>query len=256
MSPVIYDETLTYNFSDFVLNLLKIMLIASVLFTWVLIFDFDGQTWKLLTIFEMILGSASETVAFVFALMIGFFFGSDLVSGFTSVSFVSRVERPLETFQGLKNNNITLILMLNPKAYLTFGFCKALVDSNVSYKLMRDYNKYDGDNTLKETGIFKNISFTTKFLEVETIRVPQQIFVNKQLVASISNIKELESVWAWGVLSSYNIFVEDLSDIFWRITESQGLQSSSPSYRARRSKFVETKCHNNTFTRNLVELEN
>lgn len=47
-----------------------------ILFTWVLFSNYDGQTWKLLTIFEMILGNAnarepvcaSETVAFICAL--------------------------------------------------------------------------------------------------------------------------------------------------------------------------------------------
>lgn len=231
IAPVIYDASTIYDYTDFIWCLFVIASIAFFIFLCVRMMRFDKQTWRYLTILEMIIGNGSarspvlrsETVMFMLTITVGFFFGSNLTSGLTSIRFVKKAERSLQTLEDFKNNNITLILALDPKHRLlrNLEFSKLIVRSQINYKI---YDAVECRSYFKIMILSKNISFSIDNFELLGMKFSEKLEVNKELVARISNLREHTSLSGWFMLKFRSVALrESLSDIYWRILETEGM---------------------------------
>lgn len=95
--PAIYDVIKVENYLGFLFNFIAILLILVILTILKKHFlHFDSHTWDLIITFSMIIGVSNprnpvrfgETIVFSLLIVIGFFFGSELIFGLFSVNLV------------------------------------------------------------------------------------------------------------------------------------------------------------------------
>lgn len=234
--PVIYDSTVEYDLTPFMKNITTILAITSIIYVWSRLSNCDKQTWAFLTILEMVCGNAnarnpvacSETIVFLCVIAIGFFFGTDLTSGLTTSMFVREWERPLETLEQMRVNNLTLITTMKMKFYASGGsnqFFLDVVNSNIScMSLVELYSRDTSKNhalvsrIMRDILISKNTSCTTFAFVTYEITVPDTIKVKDKVQAKISNIIEMKQVMGWQ-LNSVTLFHEPFSEIYWKMSE-------------------------------------
>lgn len=231
--PIIYDQSVKIDYSNFFRNLTIIVSITLIFVVWSWLFRFDSQTWRFLTIVEMVIGNGnarvpvvrSEAVAFACIVMIGFFSGSDLTSRLTTVFFLTQTERLLDSFDNLSSNNIFVIVSDNPHDYADSPLVQSLLRSNVKYvsaTQLRDKSKHGIKKLLETLIVNRNISMSTGVTEKFDVKIPGNVITigrNRTNLAKVSNIKEYQEISAW-FLYPINPFVERLSDIYWRIIET------------------------------------
>lgn len=248
VTPVFHEEAVIYDFAKFCLNVLSVVLITCIFYAWSWLAKLDRQTWEVLRISQMIAGGDNparnpvlnrEIVVFLTAIAVGFFFGSNLTTAMTSTIFIYEQDITVETVEDLKTNNLTVVLTNTPKNHLRNfpgrEFYKEILRRNINYIQGKQGQKIIR-LMFRDMLIYKNVSFTTGLYDEMGIKIPsEKIIVNQRLVATISGIREMHCVVAWS-LRPYSIFVERLSDIYWRIHEARSTPRSMRKYNKNLSK--------------------
>lgn len=123
IAPSFYDEISQIKIDVLLICALIIVSSIYILWQWSRWFEFDSLTWDPTVIFSMIISLANprspnrtgEYVMFITVIAVGFFFGCELILGMTSLSVTRHVERPVETLHDMCLNNISSLMMLEPK---------------------------------------------------------------------------------------------------------------------------------------------
>lgn len=216
LTPALYDVSVCYDFSEFVSSLIALITITFVLFSWSRIAKFDTQAWTFLNILEMVVGngnvrypiSKSEIICFASVIIVGFFFGVDLISGLTSVMIMQEKERSIETLADLKSNNLTIVTVFDVKLEenrISNQFYKDIQKINIkNFYLKELYQRagpYKGtiavSKVMRDVLIAKNTSVTTLAFEVDAVMIPDLVVVNNKVQARIINLVELVMIHGW-----------------------------------------------------------
>lgn len=220
LTPSFYDDVHYHNFDLWLTCILTICWTISVFWYWAKFFKFDQLTWDPVVIFSMIISvsnprnpvKAGELVAFVTLISIGFFFGSELVTGLTSLYIVQSKERRVETWQDLRENNITLVYVLVNDETLTWK----QVRSTKHFKIttFEDHRKF-----FSQLLYFKNVSLSTMHSTMHG-SVPQSLKINNEIYARSSQINEVYLDTTWQMARNRPWF-HSLSDNLMRFYESK-----------------------------------
>lgn len=228
MVPVLYEEIVSRCYHDFMINIVVLLLISTIFFAWSFLIKVDRITWRFLTIFEMILGNGnarspvtrSEMVGFSCEIMVGFFFGSVLVSGLTSTAIVKRTEKEILSFEDMTANNITFYPLYDPKSFKFCQFAKNIVESKVRIKYLG--TKWPNFKFIRTMALHKNISVTIFTLEKNGVIFPRQIVINERLQAKKSNVKEAVDVSVCIMQTKVcPVIKERFNSMYWRIMETK-----------------------------------
>lgn len=202
---------------------------------WRRLISADPVTFTPLSIVEMIFGNGNarnpitkiEIIFFYCLITIGFFFGTDLTSGLTSITFTYKNEKALESFEDLRNNNITIILSTNRMDSVAKHIRRYIIDSKVKYEIFPIKSlKVDKitipdyfSELVRRTLFSKNLSFSNYFIEIIGVRFPKYILINNEQVAQVSSLKETEYIKVW-FMNFFSPFVDRFSDVYWRVVET------------------------------------
>lgn len=199
----LYREQLTSWLQVSTMMFSKMWLISLLVTSWSIscfwfcakFFKFDRLTWDPATvIFSMIISVGNprnperlgESITLFFTLiMVGFFFGSELVMNLTTVSIKNSVERPTETWNDLQSNKLTLVYFSVPEndEYAWKNMKK------VRYIQIR--TNLDNKKYFRQILRFKNISLTSQLEIMCGNDVPQRLVLSKGKVhVRLSKINE------------------------------------------------------------------
>lgn len=226
--PVIYDELVTSNWTTIILNLLTIATIVFVFWLFPHLCHFDSISWSTTEIFQLILGGSTsrlqmvnaQVTFFLCAVMAGFFFGGELTSGLASTVIKQEVERQLETFKDLRDNNITVYLMMDPKSSKSGRSSdkEFILKSRVNYVPLTSICVKDWRRLFAETLIHRNVSFSSA-VDLVGLSVPEVMIIDDKLRARKSNIVELIMMASGEMHYRNDPFLHRLSDVMWRMGE-------------------------------------
>lgn len=188
--PTLCDEIQFMNYKQFFSNSLTLAFIIVIFHFYMKFFDFDPQTWQTLRTFSMIIGVSNprdpmrfgETIAFTFLIVIGFFFGGDLIFGLISINVVQTVERKLESASDLIQNNISLIYF-DPSE-------KRMMEEIPNIKWSK--RNYLDNNLFHNMFIYKNESLPS-ILDTTGLPFPSKIMINNAVYAKKSKIQSIYS---------------------------------------------------------------
>lgn len=225
MAPTFYDTIDQGNFDVWFACLVGICWSITVFWMWARFYRFDRLTWDPFMIFSMIIGVGNprgpvrpgEYVTFMTVISVGFFFGSDLIFGLTSLSIVRKVERGIETIEDFRANNITIGYSVIPDFNTwTWERMKSL---RIKYFKMevsnfhRSHRKY-----LKQMYHFKNVSLTTLFFS-DFGSAPQILKLDNVVYARLSGIVETY-LSMWWTMNRNQPWFHDLNYKYMRFHES------------------------------------
>lgn len=223
MIPVFYSTVRCSNMFVILSNLTVSFLIIAIFWSFARICDFDKDAWSPATILEMVFGDstarvsnrAPERALLICIIAIGFFFGSDLMSGLTFNAFNTEVPDELKTFEDLRSHNITAYL-LTPVDYSLYynSQFKDILNSKVK---VRAFEKYPLVDLLRNMLYFKNTSISLA-MEREAIIFPEKIKVEKKIYAEKSNLMEMQLPLTT-CLRRRDAFLHRASDLYWRASE-------------------------------------
>lgn len=232
--PVKRSVKVDYDLTEFLKALALLIMITMIFFIVSRLSNFDVNTWSLLSILEMITGNGNarnpvtrvEVWAFFTMILVGFFFGLDLVTGLTSTVLVEETEVKLKSYEDMKSNNLTLHLTMA----VNDGFMRrpALMHiRNLSIPIVKQQNlnlstlgkiiKYRKD-LIRQIITNKNVSFANTWYQSQD-GLPKRFVVEEKVQA------ELSSITLWQDVLSYfspptSLFIERLSDLNWRAFET------------------------------------
>lgn len=190
MIPCLYDEVHTESYTLVASSLLTIATIVAIFWAWSKFFECSNQTWFPLVIFSMIIGLANprsptrtaELFPFISLILVGFFFGCDLIQGLCSYTVVQRTERRLETLDDLKASNISLAFIGKP------------VNTWSRYDLSKinwiSVEPAQNGIHFQYLVMYKNVSVSPCYLESMGVTFPDRITSNCDNLARKSNIKD------------------------------------------------------------------
>lgn len=248
MVPVLHEVTVDHSFNEILTNMLTILLITTIFFVWSLTMNFDRITWKFLTIFEMITGNGnprspvtrSEMVAFSCEIIVGFFFGSILVSGLTSTTVVRKTDKEILSLVDMKDNNITFYPFFDPKLAEYNRFLQNVLSTKVKYTWLENEARFDF-TFLRTMALYKNISVSTFNIDKLGVKIPRHVIVNKRLLAKKSEMKESMDLSACLIdMKVCPLFRERFNTFYWQIMESK-LTDKQPSYHQRNIRYLQYK---------------
>lgn len=215
--PTLYDKCYCKSYNLLVTSLLAIAAVIVIFWLWSKTFEFDSRTWQPITIFSMIIGICNprnpkylaETVTFMCLILIGFFFGSDLIFGLSAVTLVQETERSIESPEDLNANNISI--MLTPKIWIKSN--KTIAEKEAYWPLFR------------QMLIYKNVSVSSGLMETLRCQMPDRIIINDRVAATKSNILDIR----WGVNWLFDLNYPLLHVINYNILRfNEGMLSKVP----------------------------
>lgn len=194
MAPSFYDETQQETYGMWLLSLLTICWTIACFWFCSKFFKYDRLTWDPTIVFSMIISvgnprnpmGTSESMLFFTLIMVGFFFGSDLITNLTTVSIKESVERPMETWEDLQANNITLVhyWVARDNKY-AWEHMRNLRHISIQTDLGGNFMKY-----FKHMLWFKNVSLTSQILIIQSHNVPQRFVVKGEVQIRLTGIIE------------------------------------------------------------------
>lgn len=233
--PVFRSVKVNYDFSEFFKALALLTLITTIFFVVSRLAHFDSNTWSVLAILEMITGNSNarnpltraEVWAFFTMILVGFYFGVDLVTGLTSTVLVEETEVKLESYDDVKIHNLTLHLTMYVAGdFLRKPSFKQIRDLDISIVKQQDLNLTTTakqidyrKNLIRQIISGKNVSFANTWFQSQEA-LPKRFIVNHKVQAELSDITLWQDVLSC-VLPPTSLFVERLSDLRWRATETK-----------------------------------
>lgn len=228
--PVIYYEEVVESDNTVVLtSVATLVMLVVAIYLWTLAFDINP--WSPLSIFGMIVVQPNprtpvtrfQYVLFICLIAVGFFFGSELTQGLTSSNIVVPKERKLESFNDLRENNITVLLnQAVRKGRKGKGNGMKLTPGNVT--LEPKWRQFLSNDTFKKRVIenlllLQNYSISTAFEDHSGVHFPAKVVENNVVLAKKSNI-----ISDWRIITlrmpRSNSYVNRVSDIYWRYFEA------------------------------------
>lgn len=193
-APSIYDDVNQQSYSSLLFCSLTIILSVFVFWVFSRLFRLDQLTWDPTIIFSMIINVANprypinfgESFWFLTLIMVGFFFGCDLIFGMTSVTISSKVERDTETLSDLIDNNVTFMFTWINKDYWKENDLKSM-----KFKQMNMRHPAEYGNHLSDLIEHKNVSVSSYPLFVFGAKVPQRLQVAGMTCCKESQVQEL-----------------------------------------------------------------
>lgn len=224
MTPSFYDNIQQDTYDMWLASLFVTCWTISCFWFCAKFFNFDRLTWDLTIIFSMIISAsnprnpvlASEFMLFMSLISIGFFFGSELVSNLTTVSIERSVERPIETWDDLKMNNITLMYFyIHENNMWTWENVKKLKHICVKGASDATQRKYFG-HMLR----YRNVSLESQTAVMCGLDLPQRFKILGKVRARLSNVKE-HNLGLFLTLRPNRPWYHHLSNYLARVHESK-----------------------------------
>lgn len=231
-TPVIFDTYVKINFMDFLL-FFSLMLITVLVLNFLSGFgEFHHRTWSPFAIFKMLLGkenptgvtgSLLETFLFILISFTGIFFSNEFSNAVTSILRPITIERHLNTFEDIKDCNLTMHLLREPPTVGINGYSleNPILKSNVKYH--KTYLYENGSFQLLFNATSRMLhSFDTSVSFSEgprsmklfgpTIQVDGRALIKR---SGMSESKYISSC----PLKPFSPYNERMSDIYWRFYE-------------------------------------
>lgn len=220
--PVIFRSSEVSAHQIVMHHLLVVLMIILTFWLLSVLAKFDRENWPPATIFIMIFGGPTarmpltkpEIVALFCAILVGFFFAGDLVTGLTASAFEQEVEVPLNTFEDLQRHNVTIFLIYDPRTSNS-EFYLEILKSKVKYNVSPIKHVYWYFSRMFK---YKNVTFSRvdDYLEYWL----SQRFIVKDICGfRISTLSE--RIYPLVIaLRNRDALLHRVSDIFWRYQEA------------------------------------
>lgn len=133
-----------------------------------------------------------EYAVFVALICVGFFFGSELISGVTSVFIIQLKERKVESWEDLSTNNITVVYYLISKEDWAWDKMQTLKLQHIETDNIDKESNY-----IRQMLYFKNVCTSTTMPAIMLGSVPERSKVHNVVYARLSNMNGgyVDPVW-------------------------------------------------------------
>lgn len=227
--PVIYDtKEISWNFDTIVLTTSFMTSIFLIFYLCHYLANTDERTRGFLVFARIFFGNRNSRLPVIKAeiamllccLTVGGFFAINLRTALIDTNFVAKKERMLQGLGDLRDNNITVLLFHGDVGPRKSKFYYAdIFQSKLKHAA---YRSTDAAIPIKDLVMYQNITIANTLLYLWfNVRIPERIVVNNRLMAKSTGIKHNSLMYTWIVYRRLAYFNERLSDLYWRITETE-----------------------------------
>lgn len=232
-TPVIFDTQVQVHLTGFLL-FFPLMLAAVLMLNLLSKFSqFNPRTWSPLAIFKMLLGqenptgttgSLLETLLFILISFTGIFFSNEFSNAVTGILNPIAIERHFNTFEDIRESNITMHLWSEPLNRTIDGhsFENPILKSQVKYHktyLCNNNTRATVINAVCEMFSSPNTSISFPASPISLRLFGSTIRIDGRTLIKRSGLSELKLVISYPV-KLFSPYHERMSDIYWRFYES------------------------------------